>query len=75
MRTAPKIVARLAESKSHLKSISKVEELGPIKFDSTRFAKNGPRNEFEVLETRTRILNRANETAIRFVRTPAIRTE
>ena len=42
---------------------------------STRFAKNGPRKEFEVLDTSIRMLNKARETAIRFVRTPAIRTE
>jgi len=44
-------------------------------FCSTRLASKGAANEFEVLDTRTKILKSDNEIAIRRVRVPAILTE
>src|SRR5476649_2877189 len=73
--SAPAMVASDAETSSQRKSDSKSVTTACDKFDSTRLARNGPRKEFEVRETNTSMLNSASETAMRRVRTPAMRTE
>src|SRR5471032_3132665 len=73
--SAPAMVASDAETSSQRKSDSKSVTTACDKFDSTRLARNGPRKEFEVRETSTSMLNSASETAMRRVRTPAMRTE
>src|SRR5471032_761260 len=73
--SAPAMVASDAETSSQRKSDSKSVTTACDKLDSTRLARNGPRNEFEVRETNTSMLNSASETAMRRVRTPAMRTE
>ena len=75
MRKAPTKVAEVAERSSQRKSVNKADENGCAKFCSTRLARNGPWKEFDVREIRTKTLNRANETAIRRVRTPVSGTE
>ena len=44
-------------------------------FCSTRFARSGAWNEFDVRDTRISTLNNDSDKAIRRVRVPAIRTE
>jgi len=65
----------VAESRSHRKSASRLCEAVSVRFSSTRLARNGPWKELEVRESRTNTLKSANDTAMRRVRTPAMRTE
>jgi hypothetical protein len=74
MSSAPAMVASDADRSNQRKSDTNPEAIPSAILPSIRFARNGPWNEFDVRDTRTRILNSANDTAIRLVRTPAIRT-
>jgi hypothetical protein len=73
IRTAPAIVASEDAISSQRKSIS--SESSADRFDSTRLARKGPRKEFDVRDNSIRMLNNASDTAIRRMRTPAMRTE
>ena len=68
------MVAALAAASSHRKS----DELAiapAAMFSSIRFASSGAWKEFDVRETRTKMLKSDSDKAIRRVRLPAIRTE
>ena len=75
MKTPPTMLAKDAESRSQRKSVAAPSKKPRAMFCSTRLASKGAAKEFEVLDTRTKILNRDNEIAMRRVRVPAILTE
>jgi len=74
-RRAPTTVASVADTSSHRKSAVLAAALPIASRRSTRLARSGAWNEFEVRDTRMRMLNNESERAIRPVRLPAIRTE
>ena len=69
----PISVATLAAASTNCMSRNSEAPLPSWMRVSIRFARNGPRKLFEVREKSTRMLNSANDIAIRRVRTPAMR--
>ena len=75
MKNRPTILAKVAETSSHRKSVM-AAPLAPVaRFCLTLLASNGAWNELDVLETRVKILNNDSEIAIRRVRVADMRTE